>query len=131
MNIPGRHGKNPLSFAVQVLNHAAKWPLLAALALMTGIGTVSGQAPGLIKPFGSSSELYHRAKRYYDYGNDSRDIDDKRRAYQMSIPLFREYLSTGPQEDLVQQASYKLGMALLLTGERETAERAFSTIITR
>ena len=98
---------------------------------MTGIGTVSGQAPGLIKPFGSSSELYHRAKRYYDYGNDSRDIDVKRRAYQMSIPLFREYLATGPGGDLAQQASYQLGMALLLTGEREAAERTFTAIISR
>ncbi len=131
MNIPGHHGKNSLSFAVQVLNHAAKGPLLVALVLMTGIGPAPGQAPGIIDPFGSNSELYHRANRYYSYGNDSRDIDDKRRAYQMSIPLFREYLATGPQGDLVQQASYQLGMALLLTGEREAAERAFTTIITR
>ncbi|MDP6209032.1 MAG: hypothetical protein QGG01_12025, partial [Roseibacillus sp.] len=109
------------------MNHAAKGPLLVALVLMTGIGPAPGQAPGIIDPFGSNSELYHRANRYYSYGNDSRDIDDKRRAYQMSIPLFREYLATGPQGDLVQQASYQLGMALLLTGEREAAERAFTT----
>ena len=56
MNIPGRHGKNPLSFAVQVLNHAAKWPLLVALVLMTGLGPAPGQAPGFIDPFGSSGK---------------------------------------------------------------------------
>jgi len=131
LNITGRHGKNPLSFAVQVLNHVVIRPLLTALTLMIVISPAPGQAPGITESFDNSSELYHRANRYYNYGNDSRDIDDKRRAFQMSIPLFREYLSTGPQEDLVQQASYKLGMALLLTGERETAEKTFTTIITR
>ena len=70
---------------------------------MTGLGPAPGQAPGFIDPFGSNSELYHRANRYYDYGTDSRNLDDKRRAYQISIPLFREYLATGPQGDLVQQ----------------------------
>jgi len=49
----------------------------------------------------------------------------------MSIPLFREYLSQRPGEELVQQASYKLSMALLLTGDRDGAEQGFSSVIQR
>lgn len=106
--------------------------LLLALAIaLCPASSVHAQAPGIIKPFDSGGELYHRANRYYRYGDDSQDLHDKRRAFKMSIPLFREYLNTGPQGDLAQQASYQLGMALLLTGDRDGAERTFNAIIQR
>ena len=65
------------------------------------------------------------------YGNDIQDLNQKRSAFRMSIPLFREYLHTRPKGDLAQQASYQLGMALLLTGEREQAEATFNSNIHR
>ncbi|MDG2487726.1 MAG: tetratricopeptide repeat protein [Roseibacillus sp.] len=101
------------------------------LIQLAGINLSPAQAPGIIAPPGTDSELYHRANRYYGYAEDSRDLDDKRRAYRMSIPLFREYLSQRPREELVQQASYKLSMALLLTGDRDGAEQGFSSVIQR
>ncbi len=105
--------------------------LLVTLIQLAGINLSPAQAPGIIAPPGTDSELYHRANRYYGYAEDSRDLDDKRRAYRMSIPLFREYLSQRPGEELVQQASYKLSMALLLTGDRDGAEQGFSSVIQR
>ena len=109
---------------MHILNQFGIRLLLVALAMMAGIGPAPGQAPGIIDSSDRDAELYHRANRYYSYAQDSRDLEDKQRAYRMSIPLFREYLSAGPHGDLVQQASYKLGMALLLSGEREAAEQA-------
>ena len=105
--------------------------LLVTLIQLAGINLSPAQAPGIIAPPRTDSELYHRANRYYGYAEDSRDLDDKRRAYRMSIPLFREYLSQRPGEELVQQASYKLSMALLLTGDRDGAEQGFSSVIQR
>ncbi len=105
--------------------------LLVTLIQLVGVNLSPAQAPGIIAPPGTDSELYHRANRYFGYAEDSRDLDDKRRAYRMSIPLFREYLSQRPGEELVQQASYKLSMALLLTGDRDGAEQGFSSVIQR
>ncbi len=116
---------------MQVLFSAAKRATLAGLTLMTFAFPSRGQAPGVIQPFDQSEELYHRANRQYEYGEESRDINEKRRALQSSIPIFREYLSTGPLGDRAQQASYQLGMALLLTGERDSAEQTFNAIIQR
>ena len=114
---------------MQVLLSAATCTALAVLTLITGSFPARGQDPGVVLPFDQSEELYHRANRQYELGERSRDIDEKRRALQASIPLFRDYLSTGPIGDQAQQASYQLGMALLLTGERDAAERTFAAII--
>ncbi|MAT46244.1 MAG: hypothetical protein CMO35_02300 [Verrucomicrobiaceae bacterium] len=127
----GHHDNNLSSSDVHILNQFGIRLLLVALAMMAGIGPAPGQAPGIIDSSDRDAELYHRANRYYNYAQDSRDLEDKQRAYRMSIPLFREYLSAGPRGDLVQQASYKLGMALLLSGEREAAEQAFTSVINR
>jgi tetratricopeptide (TPR) repeat protein len=106
--------------------------LVLALGIMLcPLSPLGAQAPGIIEPFDNEGELYLRANRYFKYGNDSQDLDEKRRALKMSIPLFREYLNTDPLGNLAQQASYQLAMALLLTGEREMAELTFSAIIQR
>lgn len=106
--------------------------MLAALLLLLGLaGSLRAQVPGIIPPFDDAAELYHRANRYYEFGYEVQDPAQKRNALTMSIPLFREYLSTRPQGDLAQRASYQLAMALLLTGEREQAEFAFNNIIQR
>ncbi|NIP94890.1 MAG: tetratricopeptide repeat protein [Akkermansiaceae bacterium] len=87
------------------------------------------QVPGIIQPFDSEEDLYHRANRYYQFGNDQKDLYEKRQALRASIPLFREYLRTRPPGELAQQASYQLGMALLMTGDLEDAERTFRYVI--
>ncbi len=131
VELPGENGRNSLRFTVQFLLPTGARALLTTLPLITGILPAMGQAPGVIPAFDRGEELYHRANRHYDFGERSRDINEKRRALQTSIPLFREYLATGPLGDRAQQASYQLGMALLLTGEREDAERTFTAIIKR
>lgn len=116
---------------MQLITPAALRPILVVLAFVCCGPSLPGQAPGIIEPFDNGAELYQRANQYYTFGNDNRDINDKRRALQTSIPLFREYLGTGPRGDLAMQASYQLAMALLLTGERDAAERTFIAIIQR
>ena len=105
--------------------------LLVTLINLAGISPVPAQVPGFFNPTEPGSELYHRANRYFSYAEESRDLNDKRRAFRMSIPLFREYLSKTPEAGQVEEASYKLSMALLLTGDRNGAERGFSSIIQR
>ena len=105
--------------------------LVVTLIQLAGIKLIPAQVPGIVSPPGTDSEVYHRANRYFNYAEKSRDLDDKRRAFRMSIPLFREYLSNRPGEALVQNASYKLSMALLLTGDRDGAEQGFSSLIQR
>ncbi len=108
----------------------------AALAVTLGLAALSpaplpAQAPGIIEPFDNGADLYHRATRFYRYGNEINDVHEKRRALQMSVPLFRDFLNTRPQGNLAQKAAYQLGMALLLTGELQQAEQTFHGIIQR
>lgn len=105
------------------------------LLLMT-LGLVGsplpGQPPaGVIEPFDNAVDLYHRANNLYEFGETARTLEDKRNAFTLSIPLYREYLTQSPTGKFAQESAYKLGMALLLTGERETAERSFQALIKR
>ena len=104
---------------------------MVTLIQFAGISLISAQVARIVSLPETDSEIYHRANRYFNYAEESRDLDDKRRAFRMSIPLFRQYLSDRPGEAMVQNASYKLSMALLLTGDRNGAEQGFSSIIQR
>ena len=119
------------AFNVHLVKKSSFQLLVVTLIQLAGISLISAQVPRIVSPPETDSEIYHRANRYFNYAEESRDLDDKRRAFQMSIPLFREYLSDRPGEALVQNASYKLSMALLLTGDRNGAEQGFSSIIQR
>jgi len=102
-----------------------------ALVLLTAypICPLSAQIPGIIEPFDNITELLTRANRLYEYGRDSKDYGASRNALTSSIPLFREFINTSPRHQFAQQAWYRLGMALLLTGETQQAEHCFNVVI--
>ena len=90
---------------------------------------LSAQIPGVIEPFDDVAELYLRANRLYEHGRDTKDYDEGRRALQTSIPIFREFINTAPNHEYAERSWYRLGMALLLTGDLQQAEYCFKIVI--
>ena len=94
--------------------------LAAAIALAFAPSALNAERP---------EELVDRAFRLYEDGRKAKDLSESRRVFQSAIPLFREYLASDPDGERAQEAAYTLGMALLLTGEMESAEREFRYLI--
>ena len=89
------------------------------------------QVPGAIQPYNNSNELYSRANRIYEYGRETKNHHESNRAYRTAIPLFKEFIIAAPTHEFTQKARYRLGMSYLLTGQIETAEKTFQTVIKR
>jgi tetratricopeptide (TPR) repeat protein len=109
--------------------HAVRASLILVLAAAPLSSPVSAQIPGIIEPFDNVTDLYNRANRLYEYGRDSKDYGASRNALRNSIPLFREFINTAPRHKFAQRSWYRLGMALLLTGETPQAEHCFNVVI--
>ena len=104
--------------------------LLALLMALAPAGPLPAQiAPGIIEPYNSLTELYKRANRLYEYGRESKDYGASRNALRHCVPLFREFINTAPRHEFAQRSWYRLGMALLLTGDTLEAEHCFNTVI--
>ena len=103
------------------------------LAVVTAVllqpAPLAAQAPGIIEPFDNVSELYLRANRLYEYGRDSKNYVESRRALHTCIPIFREFINTAPNHEYAERSWYRLGMALLLTGDLQQAEHCFNVVI--
>lgn len=105
-------------------------PLLAVLAAALLVAPpIQAQVPGGIEDLNRQTDLFLRANRIYEFGRDSKDYNEGQRALLTAIPMLREFITTAPQHELTQKASYRLGMAYLLTGGLKEADDTFKYVI--
>lgn len=106
--------------------------ITVALTVLLGGGLIAPPAEAQIpggRAVDRGTELYLRANRIYEYGRDSKDYPESQRALRTCIPMFLEFLQQAPRHEFAQKASYRLGMAHLLTGDLVQADATFLYVI--
>lgn len=74
-------------------------------------------------------EYYLEADRIYQYGRNHQDYSERVRALNSCIPRYKKFLRALPNHPDSQRAQYRLGVAKILTGQLQSGERDFKSII--